>query len=83
MLVVEVSDTTLADDRGRKARPYAKSGIPEYWIVNLQNRTLEIRRGPRPETEDYFETLVYREGDLLKANGQEVHVADLLPKAAA
>ncbi len=37
-LVVEVSDSTLGDDRGRKVRLYAKHGIPEYWIVNLQDR---------------------------------------------
>ena len=79
-LVVEVSDSTLADDRGRKARLYAKHGISEYWIVNLQARTLEVRRGPRVEAEDWFETLVYREGEMAMANGKTVAVADLLPK---
>ena len=80
-LVVEVSDTSLAEDRGQKARLYAKHGIPEYWIVNLNARTLEVRRGPRPESEDYFETLVYREGETATVNGRPVAVADLLPKA--
>ena len=79
-LVVEVSDSTLADDRGRKARLYAKHGIPEYWIVNLQGRTLEVRRGPRAEAEDWFETLIYRESDTATINGKPVTVADLLPK---
>lgn len=79
-LVVEVSDTTLAEDQGRKARLYAKHGISEYWIVNLQGRTLEVRRGPRVEAEDWFETLVYREGETAMANGKPVAVADLLPK---
>ena len=80
-LVVEVSDTTLAEDRGQKARLYAKHGIPEYWIVNLNARTLEIRRGPRAETEDWFETLVYREGETATANGTPVAISDLLPQA--
>lgn len=80
-LVVEVSDSTLAEDRGRKARLYAKHGIPEYWLVNLRERTLEVRRGPRPESEDYFETLVYRDGETASANGKPVAVSDLLPKA--
>ena len=34
-LVVEVSDSTLVFDRERKARLFAKAGIPEYWIINL------------------------------------------------
>ncbi len=80
-LLVEVSDTTLTEDRGRKARLYAKHGIPEYWIVNLRDRTLEVRRGPRAESEDYFETLVYREGETATVNDRPVAVTDLLPKA--
>lgn len=34
-LVVEVSDTTLASDLGRKADLYAAAGIPEYWVIDL------------------------------------------------
>lgn len=76
-----MSDSTLADDRGRKARLYANHGLPKYWIVNLRDRTLEVRRSPRPETEDYFETRVYREGETAEVGGKLVAVADLLPKA--
>lgn len=47
VLVVEVSDTTLAYDRGRKAVLYAAAAIPEYWIVNLVDRTLVVHRQPR------------------------------------
>ncbi len=46
LLVVEVADTTLALDRDRKARIYARAGIPEYWIVNLTERCLEVYRDP-------------------------------------
>ena len=46
VLVVEVSDTTLAIDQGRKARIHARAGIPDYWIVNLQKNVLEVRRRP-------------------------------------
>jgi Uma2 family endonuclease len=46
MLVVEVSDSTLPFDRDRKRAIYARAGIPEYWIVNLAERCLEVYRDP-------------------------------------
>jgi len=39
-LAVEVSDTTLADDLGRKRALYALGGIPEYWVVDLSARVV-------------------------------------------
>ena len=44
--VVEVSDTMLAFDRGDKLRLYAKTAIPEYWIVDVKARTIEMCRDP-------------------------------------
>ena len=35
-LVIEVSDTTFADDAGAKRLQYEEIGVPEYWIVNVQ-----------------------------------------------
>src|SRR5205085_9281167 len=46
VLVVEISDTTLMHDQRRKARLYASRGIRDYWIVNLIERRLEVRRRP-------------------------------------
>lgn len=54
LLVVEVSETTLSDDRGRKASLYAASGIAEYWILNLVDHVLEVRRDPRPDAMQDF-----------------------------
>ena len=39
-LVVEVSDTTLADDLGRKRALYAAASIPEYWAADPPGRAL-------------------------------------------
>lgn len=44
-LVVEVSETTLTTDR-LKGKTYGASGIPEYWIVNLVDRFLELYTQP-------------------------------------
>jgi Uma2 family endonuclease len=45
-LVVEASDASLDEDRGRKKRIYARAGIPAYWIVNLVTRLLEVHDDP-------------------------------------
>lgn len=45
-LAIEVADTSLAYDRGRKAKLYAGSGIAEYWLLDVPGRALEIRRQP-------------------------------------
>jgi Uma2 family endonuclease len=45
-LVVEVAGSSLAYDRREKTRLYARSAIPEYWIVNLVDRVVEIHRSP-------------------------------------
>jgi Uma2 family endonuclease len=50
VLVVEVSDSTLDYDRGQKASLYARAGIADYWIVNLVDRRLEVRRTPIADT---------------------------------
>jgi len=50
-LVVEVADSSLAYDRGEKSSLYARSGIAEYWIVNVQDRVLEVYREPAPDSE--------------------------------
>ena len=46
LLLVEVSDTTLAYDRNVKLALYARAGIGEVWIVNLPARTIEQYTDP-------------------------------------
>jgi len=47
LLLVEVSDTTLAYDRGRKLRKYAETGVDEVWIVDLPGRIIQQFRHPQ------------------------------------
>ena len=42
----EVADSSLEFDRGEKANLYATAGIREYWIVNIVDRAVEVRRDP-------------------------------------
>jgi Uma2 family endonuclease len=46
-VVIEVADTTLAEDQGRKQRIYARARIPEYWVVNLPEGQVEVYSEPR------------------------------------
>ena len=46
LLVVEVSDTTLAFDIGTKVPLYARFGIPEAWVIDLQERVVRVHRDP-------------------------------------
>ncbi len=45
-LVVEVSQTSHAYDRGEKWRAYAAARIPTYWIVHLAKGQVEVYREP-------------------------------------
>ncbi len=46
-IVIEVTDTTGGFDRRRKLAAYAEAGIPEYWIIDLARRVVEVRTDPR------------------------------------
>src|SRR5262249_43730922 len=46
LLIVEVSEATLAFDRHEKGSLYAQVGIADYWILNLPDQQLEVRRNP-------------------------------------
>ena len=48
-LAVEVAESSLAFDRRDKGSLYARAGIPDYWIVNLGERVLEVYRESRPD----------------------------------
>jgi Uma2 family endonuclease len=81
LLVCEVAESSLAYDRGAKAAAYAGSGIPEYWIVDLDGRTIEIRSDPEPASHRYRRDALVREGETLTAPGGDViAAADILPR---
>lgn len=70
-LVIEVSDTTLAFDRHRKRRVYARAGIPNYWIIDLVHQTIEVYEAPDPAAAepDYGTTTVLHPGQALAFPG--------------
>ena len=48
LLLLEVSDKTLRFDLEDKARLYARFGIPEYWVEDVNTATLIVHREPSP-----------------------------------
>jgi Uma2 family endonuclease len=85
-LVVEVARDSLRVDRALKAHLYARAGIEDYWIVNLVDRVLEVRRVPtRPGSRRgaaYAEVRRFAPSESiapLAAPSATIAVADLLP----
>jgi Uma2 family endonuclease len=85
-LLVEVVDSRPDTARGAKVSMYARHGIAEYWILDVRSRSLEVRRGPRPEFGDWREITIYTETDPvtpLAVPTSVIAIADLLPTLVA
>ena len=62
-VVFEVASVSLRKDREIKAALYARAGIPEYVIVNLNDESLEVHREPDPDTARYRSRVVLAKSD--------------------
>jgi Uma2 family endonuclease len=62
-LLIEVSDTTLPFDLRTKLPLYARSGIPEVWVVDVNTST--IHRFRQPEGSSYRRVEELRPGDMI------------------
>ena len=84
LAVIEVADSSLNYDRIVKGPLYAAAGIPQYWIVNIPERQIEVYTSPRLAGREYAERKDYGERDatlLLLSPGLaiEVQVSAILP----
>lgn len=48
LLAIEVADTSLSYDRGRKAQLYAAHGIGELWVIDVRSTAIIVHREPGP-----------------------------------
>jgi Uma2 family endonuclease len=87
VLIVEVSLSRLSFDREHKGSLYARAGIADYWIVNLQDRRVEVYRDPMADGAAFFGWRYGRSVTLgpdqrvspLAVPAAKITVADLLP----
>ncbi|MDP6454112.1 MAG: Uma2 family endonuclease [SAR202 cluster bacterium] len=80
LLLVEVSDTTLLYDRNVKLPLYARSGVPEVWIVDLQSGQLEVFTEPSDDGYGSSRTLSSEDSVSPSAfDDISLAVADIIP----
>jgi Uma2 family endonuclease len=63
LLVIEVTDSSLARDLGLKCLAYARAGVPELWVVDIPHR--QVHRLTRPSPEGYQERTTAGEEDII------------------
>jgi len=87
VLTVEVAESSLGSDRERKGSVYARAGLRDYWILNLEARVLEVYREPAGDPSALFGWRYARHEVLdasarvspLAAPDASIRVGDLLP----
>ena len=86
-LIVEISDSSLLYDRGKKMSLYARANIQDYWIVNLKDERLEVYRRPIEDKTAFYgfsygEIRIFTETDEvspLVMPDAKIKISDLLP----
>ena len=82
LLLVEVAEWSLPQDRVTKRAIYAAAGVPEYWTVNLRDGWVEVLRAPDRRARRYAETFIAHRGERISlAAFPDVSIAvdELLP----
>jgi len=79
VLTVEVAESSLAVDRHHKSSLYARAGLPDYWILNLVDRVLEVYGEPAPDPSAPFGWRYARR----EVFGPSAHVSPLAAPAAS
>lgn len=72
LLLIEVADSSVNIDRDAKMPTYAQAGIPEYWIVNIPAKKVEVYRYP---VENYYqEKMIYTVKDVVEIKPFNVQI---------
>jgi Uma2 family endonuclease len=77
-LLIEVADSSLLRDRTIKHEIYAEAGVPEYWIVDVKSRTVEVLT--KPERGRYARTQTFDHTAVLcpkRVPGVSIRIAEI------
>lgn len=77
VLLIEVSDSSLRKDQQLKSEIYAEAGVPEYWIVDVKRKAVEVLTEP---TADGYRCVELRTTGVLrptKLRGVSFRIADI------
>lgn len=79
LLLIEVADTSAASDRETKLPLYARAGIVEFWLVNLEKHQTEVYWDPQGDT--YASSRIHSQGTSVSPRAfPDICIAvDLLP----
>ena len=81
-LLIEVADTTVRHDATTKRDLYARAGVPEYWVLDLNARRLIVHRGLEADKGQYSSIQSFKEDEAFAIDshpGQSVSISSLLP----
>jgi Uma2 family endonuclease len=85
-LIVEVAVSSLRRDLGTKTELYARAGVPEYWVLALDQRRLIVRRDVRPDVGEYAQSIEFDESTRVSCAAvalPELAITDVLAAANA
>jgi len=80
LLIIEVADTSASFDTQVKAKLYSKAGIPEYWVIDVQESCLRVFT--QPSARGYKQLQVLDRGDTVQSasvSGLTLKVKELMP----
>ena len=73
-LVIEVSDSTLRNDLGKKAQLYAAHGVRDYWVIDVTGERLHRHSEPGPDGYGKIVVSGPGEGAVLPPTGETLHI---------
>jgi Uma2 family endonuclease len=79
LLLIEVAESSLSKDRRVKTRIYAAGGVPEYWVVDVSGRAIEVRSEPADGA--YRHVRIARPGESIRLQAfpdVEIAVSDVI-----
>ena len=77
LAIIEVANSSLKHDKEVKVPLYARYGIPVYWIIDIDNRKIEVYQNPDGQT--YRQQLAYSETEEISLLKKSIPIQELLP----